>query len=207
MSIERLDSLSGKPGYLSGELLDRYWLLAEKLEHKIGFSHPRLSMPNLRTTISDNSAAELTYLEVVDYSPTDYSPQLPPNAYPCEDPEVLITLMEDHIRSIDMELPFTEITHLAGINVYELQNIYPSDESEWLKWLAPIVSGQVWHRGYQIYTSKEDAVIILQPSKVINVPSGSPFPEMYLIGSPKKEVILAAVNDFGQLTPANVIND
>ena len=198
-SIEQLEYLRHTPRY--GE---RAQDLLGRLGMKISDWHPRFSNPDLIKRNIDIEAIDngWTYLDVVAYPETDESPHLPTQAQRCEEPEAVLTLMEDHLFNLNSDRTWQRVATLAGKMARELCDIYGdrNNRNDYSGWLSPKVNGMIWHRGFEVRSSSNDAIILLQPH-IFFFFIVRAITEIYTIGRPPREKIIEVARDFGQVMP------
>jgi len=195
------ESVRSQSDTLHATLESRFQALEEQYTQKIGEVHPRLSIPELRRTIGDHLTAELTYGDVLGRIATEETIHLPADASVCEDPFALTLLMEEHFNELKKYLLSGRLSEKfsspSTYPVNQFQDIYGDTEAGTKNdWVHPLVSGYYWFRGFQATITREDAVIILQPFMMPTRPSGSPFPELYIIGNPGRGALLDVVSDY-----------
>lgn len=204
MPAESFERWNIDPSLLNENIAGRFEMLRNMLNEKVGDVNPRLSDPELRTTVGDWHTAELTYGEIVDREVTQESPCLPAGAVHCTDPAVLLTTMEHHIASINHYLcaGYSQLMddQLAGYQVKEFQESYSDcrfPHGDWADWLHPKVEGYDWFRGYKVDVTEKDSVLILRPWMQPWVQGGSPFPEIFLLGEPDPQEVQKIVFAMG----------
>lgn len=190
-----------------GDLEARRGALDCVLDQKLSDTHPKLSDPLYPHTEMSRAAADMTYREATSRHSDGRLPFYLPDgrqAVHYADPAVIMTVQEKHLlHVIDNWRRYRFSEYLAGLPVTEYHRKYPKATNLELG-VQPKIDGYIWHRGHYVEINSRDAAIVLQPptspaSKTVVL--SAPFPEIYTVGSPRPEIVLAIAEEFGRLPP------